>query len=60
LSDRTAGETNVVTTDLRDAEETLAIIDDTVEADNTVLGEILAEAPIDDELQINQMNQIPI
>ncbi|RXI28349.1 hypothetical protein, partial [Arcobacter ellisii] len=49
LEDRTAGETNVVT-DLRDAEETLAVIDDTVEADNTVLGEILTEAPIDDEL----------
>jgi len=47
LEDRTAGETNVVT-DLRDAEETLAVIDDTVEADNTVLGEILTEAPIEE------------
>ncbi|AXX95748.1 beta strand repeat-containing protein [Arcobacter ellisii] len=35
LEDRTAGETNVVT-DLRDAEETLAVIDDTVEADNRI------------------------
>lgn len=33
LEDRTAGETNVVT-DLRDAEETLAVIDDTVTADS--------------------------
>ena len=47
LEDRTAGETNVVT-DLRDAEETLAVIDDTVEANNTVLGEILTEAPIEE------------